>query len=109
MAVAKHLNLYWPPAGGQLGMVDVGSAIQVRTRTKIGDDLAILPDDDPALPYVLVIDQCPVMRLVGWLPGQDGKREEWFHANFRPGSAGIYFVPQRVLLPVEQLVAKLKE
>lgn len=104
MAVAKHYNLYWPPAGGQLDVVDVGAAISVRTRTKIGDDLAILPDDNPTLPYVLVIDQCPIMRLVGWFNGGDGKREEWFLKKFRPGSDGIYFVPQRVLLPIDQLV-----
>lgn len=109
MAVAKGLNLYWSGSVGDYGAVDVGGLVEVRTRTKDWHSLIVHPGDRDWSPYVLVdASQTPDMRLVGWVFGRDGK-DERFWADPSKKNRPAYFIEQKELRPMSELVSLLKQ
>lgn len=96
MAVAKALNLYW---GGSVNtfksLGDIGSQLEVRTRSKDYYELIIRPNDKDDSRYVLVTGRAPNYNVVGWIKGKDAKQEKWSktHGN-RPAA---FFVPHKEL------------
>lgn len=90
-AVARFLGRYWGGERGTFKAADIGSRLQVRTRSKHTYDLIVRDDDADDHAYVLVTGHAPVMDLRGWLWGHDAKRPE-FRKN--PGDREeAWFVP----------------
>ena len=109
MAVAKALNLYWSGSVGDYGAVDVGGLVEVRTRTKSWHSLIIHPEDKDWAPYVLVDSSAtPSFRLVGWVFGREGKKEEYWSDPAKTGRHA-YFVDQERLNPMSKLLNILKD
>jgi len=100
LATAKHLNLYWSGALGQLFARDVGR-LQVRTAFDPGDGLIVRPWDPADAVYVLVVGQMPVYTLMGWLRGGDAKHSRYERAP--NGRAPAFFVPAAALNPLATL------
>lgn len=95
MAFAKGLGRYWSGSvntfkdGGDVG------AVQIRTRSRDDYDLIVRARDRDEDYFVLVVGQCPVYRIVGYILGGDAKRPEW--SRDRGGHGQAFFVPQRSL------------
>ena len=104
MAVAKALNLFWSGTVGEYGAIDVGGAVEVRTRSQQWHELIIHEDDRDDVPFVLVLGgNAPLMFLAGWIWGREGKQPKFWKdpAKGRPA----YFVPRSGLRPMADLVA----
>lgn len=113
-AVCKALGVPWDPVIGpkwfsrsiQPGDVRVGGhAIEIRS-TSLENGCLIAHDysfDDRA--YVLVLTaRAPVYELVGWMLGSDCKQQRFWRDKVpRPA----YFIPQRELRPIEELLGTL--
>lgn len=102
LAVAKRLNVFW---SGTIGRVDApGDVGPLQVRTGTGDTyrLCIYPRDPDGARFVLVVGLPPHVRVVGWLFGRDGKREEWWCDPTGKGRPA-YFVPQAALHPLDTL------
>lgn len=104
MAVAKALNLYWAGTVGDYGAVDVGGAVEVRSRTKNWHSLILHPKDRDDLPFVLAdVSEPPDVRLAGWIYAKDGKLKKfWLDPSQKNRPA--YFIDQKYLRPMEDLV-----
>ncbi len=102
-AFAKWKGIYWDPGmhfrpEGKRG--DVG-ANGVRSTDRADGGLIVQPDDFGDIPYWLVLTNAlPTLVIVGWLPGVEAKRREWFR-SLTPGRPPVYCVPQSALLPPE--------
>jgi hypothetical protein len=98
IAVAKHLDKYWPASVCTYKGPDLGEKIQVRTRSAHWAELTIRKDDDPQHAFVLVTcEELPEMHIRGFLWGHE-VQEEWFRSpNDRPPA---YFVPQEAIRPM---------
>jgi hypothetical protein len=99
-AVAQHLGI---PYAGTVNTFhaepDVG-VFDVRA-TDRPDGRLILRDNDPAdYPYVLAVcdGHLPVVRLVGWLYGWEGRQRRWLRNPH--GRRPCWMVPQSELHPV---------
>lgn len=100
-SVAKHFGIYWGGEVNVFGKADIGTNIQVRTRTKLWHDLPVKPKDNPNHIYVLVIDQHPKFLIHGWIIGRDARQDRWWH-NY--GGLGYkWFVPKEELHDIDTL------
>lgn len=106
MVVSKLLGVYWDGGIDTFKLPDVGSRIQVRTRSSHSYELIIRKDDPDDEIFVLVTGRCPNYRVWGFIKGENGKREEYLqtHGN-RPAA---YFVPQTKLEPMHALISAPK-
>ena len=103
MAVAKGLNLYWSGSVGDYGAIDVGGLVEVRTRTQNWHSLILHKADKDHLPYVLVdASKTPNFRLVGWLLGKDGKKDQYWSDPSKK-NRHAFFVKQEYLLPMNEI------
>ena len=103
-AFAKATNRYWSGGVNTFKAADIGSNIQVRTRSKASYDLIVRSADRDDDVYVLVTGGPTEFVLHGWIRCGDAKRDE-FKANY--GMHGeAYFVPKSELNPIEPLVMK---
>lgn len=102
LAVAKHLDRYW--AGIDYGAVDA-SVVDVRSVDVEGHRMMLHPEDRDDLPVVLVLverELLPVVRLMGWIIGRDGKlREYWQDPTGKDRFA--FFVPNSKLHAMSEL------
>jgi hypothetical protein len=102
LAVAKVLNMYW---GGTVNTfkteADVGSKIEVRTRSKDNYDLLVRNNDPDDSIFILVTGKAPKYNVIGWITGKDAKKEEW--KQDYGGRPTAYFVPQNALNSLESL------
>lgn len=103
IAVARCLGVPWEPiiGAGDRAAPDVGGWHVRSTEYENGhlllhDDSFCTPDPDEDR-YVLVIGRRPVLRLVGWCWGWEGKQEKFWRVDCR---VPCYFVPQEALHPV---------
>jgi len=81
---------------------------EVRTRGAGHWDLLIRDDDDPALPYVLVVPYGSggrKWRLPGWCWGHEARRAEW--TAHHGGREDAWFVPQAGLRPMPELAERI--
>ncbi len=102
IAVSKALNVYW---GGSVNTfrtaADIGTKLEVRTRSNYDYDLIVRDNDKALSVYILVVGKIPTFRVVGWIRGSDAKNEAWLKTyGNRPAA---YFVPQSCLNPIETL------
>ena len=102
-AVAKYFNLYWPPAIGEFGGVDVGGILQVRASARSDRRLMLHRTDHDDMPFVLALSHAlPDVMLRGWAYAREGKRPDFWEdpLGWRPA----YFVPHEVLRPIDELM-----
>jgi len=101
-AVAKALNIYWSGTvdtfkrGG-----DLGSFIQVRTRSKNYYELIVRKDDRDDDVFVLVTGKAPSFNVVGWILGKDAKNPEWIQTY--GGREAAWFVPHEKLAHISSI------
>jgi hypothetical protein len=105
-AVAKACNYYWSPQVGEVGQVDVGGKVEVRSVSKAHYRLILTKDDNDELPYVLAdVSETPFIRIRGWIMGRDGKHEKYWQD---PGNGRwSYFIPQADLHPFSKLLEQM--
>ncbi len=102
LAVAKAINCFFSgtvntfKSGG-----DLGSNLQVRTRSKHEYELIVRDGDRDDDVFILVTGKSPNFVVRGWIRGVDAKREEWKKAH--GGRVMAFFVPHSELQPVAQL------
>ena len=103
-AVAKWANVFWSGTVGEVGGHDAGR-LQVRgTRHPIGK-LILHPTDPDDRAFILVVNDCPTFKLVGWIYARDGKRQEWWADPTRT-KRPAFFVPHGNLAPMAMLDAR---
>jgi hypothetical protein len=101
MAVAKFLGIYWLPVIGNLKADDAGP-YQVRTNcSRRLTDTALHEEDRDDRYYIGVLCFAPRFDIIGFIKGGDGKKKEWWRDGL-PGRPA-FFVPSRVLRPMEEL------
>lgn len=96
MAFAKARNRYWSYSVNTFRSQDVGK-VQVRSSFRENGSLIVRPHDKDEDIFVLLTGRAPKFRLIGWIRGNEAKRQEWVRApnEVRPA----YFVPQSALRP----------
>lgn len=106
IACCKWLGVWWPNFGLVPGDIDCG-VCEVRAVDQFDKRLILHPDDKGHLPWVLaVVEQPPLVRLKGWIIGDDGKQDKyWSDPTGRERWA--YFVHAVDLRPMEELPAFL--
>lgn len=98
--VAKYLDRFWLGCG-VLGSTDVGR-YQVRA-TAIPDlGLRLNHWDREGDIFIAVRVVQNVGEILGWLPGVDGKRDEYWGDKFNNGRPA-FFIPRSALRPMEEL------
>lgn len=100
VAAARALQRFWGGDTNTFKKPDLGTKIQVRTRSGIGPrtDLIVRSNDSDDDAFVLVIGQAPNFEVVGWIYGDDAKKERWAHEH--GGRELAYFVPREELNPI---------
>jgi hypothetical protein len=102
-AVAKHYGILWEPMA--FGRIDVGD-LEVRATDYHLGRLVLHPNDRNSCPYILArLHKLPVVVLVGWMIGEDAKRDEWWgECNpAKPNGRPAFWVPNDLLHAVEEL------
>lgn len=98
LCVCKALGVYWDGAIDVFKRADVGSDIQVRTRSKHHYDLIVRDNDADEDRFVLVTGVCPEFIVWGFIFGADARDPEWRHGHGNREPA--FFVPREKLLPL---------
>ena len=91
MAVSKLLGVYWDGGIDTFKLPDIGSNVQVRTRSLHNYELIIRSNDSNDDIFVLVTGRCPSYRVWGYVLGREGKRQEYLQTH--GGRPAAYFVP----------------
>jgi len=99
-AVAKAFGIFWKPTVGELCVRDVGP-LEVRASVA-GPCMVLYPNNPEDAPFVFVLGGPPVLRIVGWIMGRDGKCREYWRDEPSVRKAG-FFVPQSKLRPLKEL------
>ncbi len=103
MAVAKFRDKWWIPPLNEFHRTPDVAATEVRS-TYREDGCLILRDNDPDDRfYVLVTGTPPVLNIVGYIRGRDGKADE-FRRNPN-GYRLAWFVPQDALIKPQHKAA----
>jgi hypothetical protein len=106
-ACCKAFDIPWVDVDGYRVRpdIEVSVGVEVRTRTKGGDERLIVRDDDhDERMFVLVVGDTtsPEYEVVGWLFGFEAKRAEW---RKDPGGRGpAFFIEQQHLKPMSALL-----
>jgi len=95
LAVAKWRGCYFTPTINTFKAADIGTNVQVRTRSRHDYDLLVRPHEADDDIFVLVTGMAPHFCLRGWIKGAEGKRSEFLQDHGGRGEA--YFVPAHVL------------
>jgi len=102
IAVAKAINCYCSGSVNTFKLGgDLGSNIQVRTRSKHEYELIVRESDRDDDVFVLVTGKSPEFVVRGWITGTDAKRDEWKKTH--GGRAEAYFVPHSSLMPMSKI------
>lgn len=99
LCVAKVLGIYWDGAIDVFKRADIGSDIQVRTRSRHDYELIVRDNDSTDDRYVLVTGKCPHYIVRGYIFGLDAHVEEWRKEH--GGREPAFFVPQSALSPLK--------
>lgn len=95
LAYCKARNVHWTGSVNSFKGADVGSNVQVRTRSNHDWELIVRSDDSDLDWFVLVTGKAPTFTVRGYIQGRAAKRPE-FLAN-HGGHGEAYFVPQSAL------------
>ncbi len=110
-AVAKHYNLYWSGAFGDLSAADV-CGLQVRTSQQGWADLRINTDDTDSDIFVLVTledclggeKDCRILAtLQGWAYAEEAKANPDWYREGKKGTTKRHWMPQSELHPMSEL------
>lgn len=97
MAVCKAINKMWKPSVNTFhNLPDVEPNIEVRATENTNGCLIIRENDPEDRWYFLVIGTPPIVTVVGYIRGREGKRNEWIRDP--NGYRTAWFVPQDALL-----------
>jgi hypothetical protein len=107
MAFAKATNRYWSGSVDTFRLADIGTAIQVRTRSNHSWDLLVRPSDADDDLFVLVTGWAPDYQVHGWIAGAAAKRPEWLKEY--GGRPPAYFVPKDKLKSLGSLASLERE
>lgn len=103
LAAAKALGLPWDgPVNTFRRGGDVGD-LQVRTRSNHDWDLLIRPKDRPDDVFILVTGVAPSYVVRGWILGKHAQVPKYLKEY--GGRPPAFFVPQRDLRPISELIA----
>lgn len=103
IATAKFLNIYWDGSVNTWKANDL-KGIQVRTRSKNYYDLIVRDNDTNDSIYILTTGKNGVYNIVGWINGENAKKQEWQKTyGDRPAA---FFVPQSELNDMNTLKIK---
>lgn len=102
LAFSKAMNIHWEAHSNVFKVPDIGSNLQIRTRSHDDWDLIVRDNDSDDEIFILLVGEIPNYRVVGWIRGVDAKRAEWYKDMGKRGKPA-YFVPQEYLNPIELL------
>ena len=74
---------------------DIGTNVQIRTRSKHEYDLIVRDKDKDEDYFVLITGVCPTYTIHGYILGKDAKQEMW--KKEYGGRVAAYFVPKEYL------------
>lgn len=106
VAVASYLGLkhcLFQETSAKRGSYDLPPNIDVKTRSNHDYDLICFRDESPEKALVLVTIQHKEIRIHGWISARDAKRQEWWKERVK--DRGCYYVPQKYLRPMSELVS----
>lgn len=98
-ALAKGMGVYFDPTLNTFKAADLGDVIQVRTTDYRSGRLILRKEDNPEHIYVLVINDMPRFRIVGWMQGRDMKQKKYVDNPKGQNLNPAFFVPQNDLNP----------
>lgn len=98
IAVARLLGRYWGGDVCTFKRADIGTSVQVRTRSRDDYDLIVRHDDADGDVFILVTGSLSRLTVRGWVYGHEAKRPEYLAPH--GGRPEAYFVPQSALRPV---------
>ena len=105
VAAARALNLCWQDHGTLRG-VDVGGLVEVRGTRRQPASLRMYDNDKDERPYLLAdVTTWPLVLLVGWMRGRDGKKFPTGRPD--PNRPPVHLVPGAVLHPCHELKPEL--
>jgi len=108
IAFAKYSGIYWGGSVNTFKAPDVGLAQVRHTQHKTGR-LIIRHNDSPTDYYVLVIGTHPDYTVHGYILGSEGMKDEYLDNPIKTEKGEAFFVPQRALLDIDDLVKLLKQ
>lgn len=97
LAFAKAMGFYFSGSVNEFGKADIGTRIQVRTRSSHTNDLIVRDGDKDDDIFVLVTGKAPDFLVQGWTHGKTAKQAKYKKSH--GGRAEAYFVPQYALRP----------
>lgn len=97
-AWCKYRNQHWDASFNTFHRVaDAAGGVEVRSTTRDDGCLIIRHNDDADRWYVLIVGEPPLLRVAGYIKGEDAKIAEWVRDPHRQRPA--WFVPQSALKP----------
>ena len=103
IAVAKALNIYWPPSWDVgKNAADIPPDLQVRWTTHHAGKLILRPGD-VAGRYILVIGQTPSFEVIGWLSREMAMIDDFLTDFGQSDRPKCYAVPRAALRPIADL------
>ena len=94
-AYCKARGIHWSRSVNTFKDADCGHLTQVRWTHHINGSLIVRDGDPDDHCYVLVVGACPSYRIIGWIKGEDAKKNDYIKS---PGELEpAYFVPQNKL------------
>lgn len=95
IAYCKARNLFFEGRINTFKDADVGTNVQIRTRSRHDYDLIVRENDGDADYFILLTGVCPTYTIHGYIQGKDAKQERWLR-NYG-NRAAAYFVPKEEL------------
>ena len=109
IAVAKALGIYWNGSINTFKNPDLGTNLQIRTRSQHNWDLIVRPTEPNNHHYILVTGTSSDpegFRIHGYITGSEAKQPQWLADHGSRPTA--YFVPSTALHPLAQLTRPLR-
>jgi hypothetical protein len=103
MIVGKYLNQFWHQTillGNDKAPCDVGENVEVRHTPRLDGRLIVYERDKDASYFVSVVGAFPEYKIVGWMKGEDAKKDKYWWADAKYPA---WFVDQCDLNPPETL------
>jgi hypothetical protein len=95
LAVCRWRGRFWLAATNGGKVVGDSGGFQVRwTEHELGH-LLVYPEDEREDPFVLVVGRTPRLTIVGWIYGEQARREEWWRD--KGVKSPSWWVPQSAL------------
>ena len=95
LAYCKARNQFFEGRVNTFKDADIGTNVQIRTRSRHDYDLIVRGNDGDNDYFILLTGVCPTYTIHGYIRGADAKQEKWLqnHGNRTPA----YFVPKGAL------------